>query len=434
MDIVAPMELVVIDPRATADLRLKESQRVPPIYRFDSNLVDVVIAEFSAAFASNRLSFQKALERSYKTGQLTARETSLPRFSRFLATFQKSHSRIQVATNLAQCWAQGGSDQDILGGYEETLRAAMSQPIRPDSQRAGEKGGFQRVRLIPPDFSADAADPAAENWGVLVNRTNLLSIGRARTELQKAFPPEERNSAVCLAGFLLPNCYFAEELTREVREQRTKAIYSATRYAAGQTIIRNGEVLNDKSLAALDRLRAELETRDQAEQGGQTRQRASVVSWLVMGGAVLGVAAVVAFWRQRRGARSTSLVPAAGRPAALPGIGSEVVLTGHERSELRNQLAEWLSHAFIRRLFWQRQHLLESQRTAAEQAHAIEQRLVLVQQQTQERFRAYEKRIRDLEQELAAAEEDKRDLIRAKLQLAREQWESERVVAPLGRN
>lgn len=433
VDIVCPMELVVIDPRATADLRLKESQRVPPIYRFDSNIVEQVIAEFSAAFATNRQIFLGALERSYKTSQISARDISLPRFGKFLATFQKNHPRIPIATNLAQCWARGGSDQEILGSYEETLRFAMSHVIRPDPQAAGEKGGFQRVRLIPPELAVDAADPAMESWGVLVNRTNIMGIGRARTDLVKNFPPEERNVAVGLAGFLLPNCFFAEELTRAVREQRTKAIFSATRYAPGQTIARSGDVIDDKILAALDRLRTELLASRQAERAARSHWSAIKVPWLVAGGGGLGLLAWVVYLRRRR-SRAVSLVPVLARGVSKPGIGTEVALTHRERSALTGQLAEWLSQAFIRRLFWQRQHLLESQRATAEQAQEIEQRLALVQQQTQERFRAYEQRIRDLERELVAAEEDKRDLIRARLQLAREEWESQRATNPLGRN
>jgi len=55
----------------------------------------------------------------------------------------------------------------------------------------------------------------------------------------------------------------------------------------------------------------------------------------------------------------------------------------------------------------------------------IEERLEKVQSQMLEKFQAYEKRIADLEKELASAEEQNRDLIRAKIALAKQELEAE---------
>ena len=72
---------------------------------------------------------------------------------------------------------------------------------------------------------------------------------------------------------------------------------------------------------------------------------------------------------------------------------------------------------------------MKTQQVASVQTEELEQRLEKVQSDMQERFGAYEERIAELERELAAAEEQNRDMIRAKIAIAREELERARASA-----
>ena len=104
------------------------------------------------------------------------------------------------------------------------------------------------------------------------------------------------------------------------------------------------------------------------------------------------------------------------------------------RSELLPHLARFLSQAVVQRLFRQRTQLVQTQQLAAAQTVELEKRLTKIQSHMQERFHAYERRIADLEKELAASEEENRDLIRAKIVLAKQDLEFERAKNRLARN
>ena len=96
------------------------------------------------------------------------------------------------------------------------------------------------------------------------------------------------------------------------------------------------------------------------------------------------------------------------------------------RSGLMLYLAHLLRDMLVQRLFSQRTHLLAAQRTVTTQAAEMEEKLANIQTQMQDRFKAYEQRIAELEKELAVTEGEKRDLIRAKIVLARQEYDEER--------
>jgi hypothetical protein len=61
----------------------------------------------------------------------------------------------------------------------------------------------------------------------------------------------------------------------------------------------------------------------------------------------------------------------------------------------------------------------------------MEEQIAKIQIQMQDRFKSYEQRIADLEKELAVTEGEKRDLIRAKIVLARQEYDEERAKSRL---
>lgn len=76
------------------------------------------------------------------------------------------------------------------------------------------------------------------------------------------------------------------------------------------------------------------------------------------------------------------------------------------RSSLLPHFARLMADKFVRRLLWQRRHLVENQHATASHVSELEQRLTQLQPKIQARLEAYEKRIAELEHELEGSKHD----------------------------
>jgi hypothetical protein len=274
-------------------------------------------------------------------------------------------------------------------------------------------------------------------------------LPRAKTELQNLFPPEERTVGRYVASFVKPNCLMEADLTRELRARRTEGISITDRYEAGQVIARRGQVIDRKIKAALDQLHAQtappptVAAADPAKVAPQQTQPA----WLIpaLFGLLLGLLAVV--WRMARHPQTVSLLPAvlpgssnvsgssssassaseeAWRQRALEAEQRVQRAQAAARAGLIAQLARWLSEKMTQKLISQREQLLDAHQSAAVEIAELEARLEKVHAPLQERLRVYEQRIAELEKDLMLKGEENRELIRAKIQIARKQLEIER--------
>src|SRR6185503_1619088 len=141
-------------------------------------------------------------------------------------------------------------------------------------------------------------------------------------------------------------------------------------------------------------------------------------------------AAFFFWWRVRRRVGSLALVPESVGPETVAALRNDPII----RARLIEHLTRVLGQSVVQRLFAQRGQLINVQHEATAQTAELEQRLEKVQTNVQERFRVYETRIAGLEKELAAAEEQNRDLIRAKIALAKQELEAERARSPVDWN
>ena len=80
----------------------------------------------------------------------------------------------------------------------------------------------------------------------------------------------------------------------------------------------------------------------------------------------------------------------------------------------------WMKEKVFRTLFRQRAELLDAHHKAEAEMRELEQRLEQLHAPLQERISAYEKRIEELEQDLAAKGEANRELIGARISVARQ--------------
>jgi hypothetical protein len=467
-DIIAPDSLIVIDEEETAVLKQRAAQRVAIHFRHYPNTSREIEEAFRASFAATRSNFVDAMEVSFNRRKLNPQGLAMPKFQRLVASFQKQNKLFPVSTNLARIWASGESDRAIEESLAARVHAAAEQPIRPDGLPADIKLG-NTVRLVPLMHTNEFPTLfLAERRGSLVPRTNMLMLARARTELQNSFPPGERAIGRFLSSFLRPNCVIDLDLTGQVRARRTESVWAADRYEAGQIIARRGQVVDRKVKAALSALGekialGELEQRAIEEELRvaklQARQR-----WLVAGGGCAFLFAGAVGWRIARRRPNMSLLPA--RRGDVPGTAviscpsceEEIIVAPaalEEAAAMNDSQSNWQRRALVaeqqarnaqavartgllahlarlmktrvvQRLTWQRGDLLDAQEKAAAEMAEMEERLRKIHAPLQDRLRAYEKRIAELDKELSARGEENRELIKAKILMARKQLEAER--------
>ena len=111
------------------------------------------------------------------------------------------------------------------------------------------------------------------------------------------------------------------------------------------------------------------------------------------------------------------------RPLPPPSVNA---LLNSVQSSLAPQLVDALKDAVVQELAAQRRELLAAQQAAAAELTELARRLESVQTPLLERLRAYEQRIAELEKDLADQSKENRELLKLKIELLRDQIETER--------
>jgi len=424
VDVIAAVPLVAVDPEKTDALRQKEAQRVPVIYRLNTNAVAEAVARLHEAFATNRFEFITRVRTTFNRPVVEERALTNQRFRRLVGTFQNSRRGFPMSSNLAVAWARGEAEAPFIAPLEEKLTNAMARFIRPEDSPPEAKIGYQ-VKVIRTDaVSPITADEIERTRSV--PRSNVIALARARTEFAKQFAPEEKVVSRFLAPMIQPTCLAEAAWTRELREKALAGLSSVNRHEPGDAIVRAGEVVTAGTKAALDEYRARLALLRPPE------TPPPIAPWLWAAGiALAGLTIAAIVWvRARRRTMALALVPESLGQETVAALRNDPVI----RARLLEHFTRLLGNTVVQRLFAQRGQLLDTQRAAAAQTAELEERLEKVQSDMQHRFAAYEQRIADLEKELAAAEEQNRDLIRAKIAIAKQELEAERAKSRVGWN
>jgi hypothetical protein len=437
-NIIAPAEMVVVDPAETVAQKAREAGREPVYCRYYTNALIEAETELHTAFSATRASFLDALEAAYQRRTLTSETLDTSQFRNLVASFAVRPAPFPVSLELARLWARGASDQAVQDSLIAVLRRTMGQPVRPDGPVPPSLNLRSNVRLVPlGDWNERATLQTAMRNTRSVPRGGIVTLARARQMLQEALPPEAAWAKPCLTSLLRTNCIPDEALTREGREKRADSVWAADRYEAGQVIARQGQVVDSKIKAALDQLReksaaALLEQKITAEQSLPTRRAAAWIPWAAAGLGALAMSLAIIGWRVVRPRPARSLLPArmagSGSDVAVvscPACATNIVVPGDEQAALRASvaphLARLLMDKLVRKLLAQRSGLLDTQQQAAAEMAQLEARLEMMQAPLQERLRAYEQRILELERELAQKGEENRELIKMEIALARTQ-------------
>lgn len=457
-DIVAPATLVVIDAEATEARKQRDVQKVLMQFRHEPNAAAEVETAFRQAFTTTRDSFLDVVESTFNRRKLMNAGVSSPKFRKLVTSFQQTNSMFPLNTNLATIWAKGESDRVLQASLTARLRNAMDRPVRPDALPPEIKLG-NMVRLVTVTKANNPeSTPVAQLRGRMVARTNILTLAKAKTDLQNSFPASERAVGRYLATLLKPNCEVDVALTERLRAERVDSVWVGERYEAGDIIAARGQIVDRRIQAALAQLQAPATFSPEPVQ--KDGRRRWLIATAAAGCLILGLGGWHRARRRRMallpsarvyadqpaltdGPRDEQLIalPAGSAPTLVPiPSGSEDdwrerALYAERRTEqaraiirkgLIAQLADLMKIKIVRRLISQRETMLDTQERAAAEMAEIDARLEKIQAPLQDRLRAYERRIAELEKELSARGEENRELLKAKIVLARKQLEMER--------
>jgi 7TM-HD extracellular protein len=451
-DICTPVQLLVIDPRRTEDLRKSETPRLPAYFRFNTNAVDGPQARLLAAFATIRELFQSELRSEYGKKTLTQPETREQRFLDFRSAFETRHKSFPLTLEVAQQWAMGRAGSAVLFSWDSKLRQTMALYIRPNNLPA-EASYSPQVRILTNTPAADPVDLAiAEEQSVLVARNNLLTVAQARQNLARRFPANQQTVAAFIGELLVENCAYDRKLTELSRAPRLAALWEGDRYTPGHVIAHAGQPIDARIKAALDEMAAAIPPPAPAPAPVQQIVIAPAKPappYLFYGSGVLLVLCLICVavsWRFLFAARKTNaLIPFPSGTGERPGLSApdqdwldRALIAEHRarevaasaRSALVPKFMQWLKSQGVQNLIAQREELLGTQKLAELELARLEQMLTELHLPIGERIKAYEQRIADLEQALKAKGEESHELIETMIRLTRQKLEAERQATP----
>lgn len=454
-DIVTPVPLLVVNPEATEALRQKVAQQVLFVVRHTPQSAAEAERELQERVAQARTIFAETLQQ--ELGGRLPRTTDLgdAPYARVLARLGRESLQGLPLDQLAPVWLRYESDAALVRSLLQPLREVMAQPIVANKADT-VMPTTQPVRLLPMRSLTEPPTAAElEQAGVTVPAAKVLGLWRARRLVETHFPAGQEALGKFAATFVRVNSAPDADLTRLMRERRIEGVTANDTYEAAQVIVRKGQPIDRRALGALAAMREKsmigtLQTKLAQEQAVAV-QITSQTKWIAAGLGLVCVALAVILWRLRS-RPSAALVPVAGAPSlegpdwrALPPGGEEdaawrsraLVAEGKaERAHqaLRSGVIGWMREKIFQTLFRQRAELLTVQQRAEAEMRELEQRLEHLHAPLQERIGAYEKRIAELEKELAEKGEENRQLIGARIAVAREHLDTERKRSGFGIN
>jgi len=426
-NITTPMPLDVIDAEATAARKSAEALKTPAIFRSypDGFITNAMAAGLHAAFAANRSNFLTALNAGFSTALLDSNTIASARFAGFLADFNGKSKAFPVDANLAASWAAGDAGLDTEHHFLAALLQMTHRAIRADDLPDGFVLG-DTLMLVPASSPSEPLTLAeAELHGKRITQNNMTPVTRLQMLFRRNFPEDEQGLARALSVYFKPNCTADTNLTQQARDRDVRQLVVVDHYDAGQAIVQRGATIDSKTKAALVALNEKLmpdqlnrqiaAAREQVEQ--QQLQLRTRNEWLAAALAVVSVIAAAAVFfarRQSRSRRQNDLLPVrVGQASAI-------------QTELAPQLARVIKEALVQELAAQRHELLTAQQCAAAEIADLVRRLDKLQAPMHERLQIYETQIQKLEKELAARTEENRELLKMKIEMIRQQLESER--------
>jgi membrane-associated HD superfamily phosphohydrolase len=450
-DVVTPISLIVIDPKATKMQREKEIQYISAVFQHDPDAIDQVEAALHKILANEREKFVKDVQAAFQKNKLDDTEVTSAQFEELVTVAKAKNKSFPLTVDLARAWAKGERSPDIENKLTSRLHSAMSHYIMPGELEGDSMIGSWQVFVV--SVSTNDAPVTVENLekrSFRVSKTGLTTLNKIQSDIQKGLPANLKPMARFLAGLVRTNCDFDPELTKQYRAKKTEPIWAADHYAPGQLIVKKGDLIDARTKAALDQLRARTANDQLQEQLSQTHSKAQATIQelqdkayvaqlqaakaqqvgIFLVGALIALAgiSVIIFWHLRRSKASLAVVPATATRQMNEVVAEPTFVEGQPtvKAQVVSELAHLMKDKVVQDLAKQRKTLLENQQSATAELAGLEERLETLQAPVEERLKAYETRISELEKELAEKGEQNRELIKAKILLTKKQMEAER--------
>ncbi|MBL9203109.1 MAG: hypothetical protein JNL39_21550 [Opitutaceae bacterium] len=435
-DVVTPVPLLIVNPEATEALRQKVAQQVSLIVRHVPTTAAEAEAELRRRITTAKANLRVSMERALQRATLTEADLQTPAYASALRAGRQA-ARDLPFEKLAPLWVRGESDEPHVAAMVQAIREIMAQPIVAQKNDQTFPPN-QPVRLLPvKSFITAPTARELESGGSLMQVGKIITLWRARRLAETSFPAGQEALGKYAALFVRANAQADPELTEVARAQRMDGVTVNDTFEPGQTVVKKGQTIDRKALAALAAVReksligtlqAKIEE-GQSFAGLITRQ----TKWIVGGLAIVTLALGLILWRLRS-RPSTALVLAGGAApqAALPEAAwRERALTAEGQAAraqhaIRSGVMGWMKEKVFRSLVGQRADLLTVQQRAEAEIRELETRLEQLHAPLQQRISAYEARIVELEKDLAAKGEENRELIGARISVAKQQLMVER--------
>jgi len=418
----APVDMEVVDVEATIAIATKAGERLPLVLVHDPAVGAEVGVVFDAAFAQTRAVFMDRLQATFGVATLDVVDVGEAAFREFRAEFQKNNPLFPVSPALAQTWARGFDGEPIRERIAALLRAFHRD------QLIGEIRPASSVFVVAPGTGA-----GARAWGEVapharvVEPTAVLTIASAGDLLRRMNDPLDRAAGGYLSGLLRGTVAEDSHLTGLLLRDRIGGAVVQRSIARGAGLSEAGHPVDAWAPLALAQLaRLGIQPLDAPPSSDASASAATAGAptgeslapggvaggWWIAGVIVVLIGATgggVVVWRSRvRGSRAIELSTA--------GAAGEAMIP-HLARELKDRL--------VRALFTQRSVLLANEQAASRRVQEMEERLARLQPAIAEKIRGYEQRIESLEKEIAERDAETRDLLRAKLVLARKELDAE---------
>jgi hypothetical protein len=435
-DVITPVPLLVVNPEATDALRQKVAQQVVLIVRHLPQAAAEAEADLRKASVAARANFVVVLEGALGRSPLTEDDLKTPAYASVLRAAKQTAKDFPF-DRLAPLWVRGQSDEPMIAAMVQAVRDVMAQPIVTTKNDAVLPPN-STVRLLPVKSFTEAPTPRElETGGALVSVGKILSLWRARRVVETGFPVGQEALGKYAATFARANASPDPALTEVARAQRMDGVTVNDTYETGQAVVKKGQTIDRRALSALAAVREKsligtLQTRIEERQsftGLIMRQ----TKWMTAGMALVVLILCVVLWRLR--ARPSAALVLAGDPAPGGAAGDGAWRTRALAAEgqadrahaaIRSGVMGWMKEKVVRSLVGQRADLLSAQQKAEAEMRELESRLEQLHTPLQQRISAYEARIVELEKDLAAKGEENRELIGARISVAKQQLMVER--------
>lgn len=249
-DITASIPFDVVNAESTAELKATKAMAVPAIFREHIHTTNGIVRDFLAEFDKAHSKFSSELTATFQTN-INDTVIASPDFGYFVTEFNVVNKNFPITTELAGDWARGDSGTKFRDLWLGRILQAMSHPVRPDNLPANfvlrKTVHLILVRNLNESLPLDYTRHLHS-----LSTTNFMTISTVRTMFRSEFSQDEQPVAFALSQFLIPNCAADPDLTQQTRDLAVRYLVMDDHYDMGQVIVRQGDLIDAQTKAALD--------------------------------------------------------------------------------------------------------------------------------------------------------------------------------------